>query len=437
MLTQPTIRRTLARWGAGVLMMIAGAALAHDIPNDVVVQAYVKPSAERLQLLVRVPLKAMIDVDYPKRGAGFLDLERAMPALREAAALWIADRVRIYEGDNALGPPTLVHSRVSLESDRSFESWDTALAHLRSPPLPGGTDLYWNQALLDVLFEYGIASERSEFSIHPRLERLGLRTQTVLRYVDPGGAVRVFEYHGDAGLVRLDPRWHHAALRFVESGFLHILGGVDHLLFLLCLVLPFRRLWPLFVIVTGFTVAHSITLAAAALGWAPRGLWFPPLVETLVAATILYMALENIVGAGARRRWILAFAFGLVHGLAFSFELQRTLQFAGEHLFTSLLAFNVGVELGQLLMLVIFVPMLTLFFRLVPERAGTIVVSAFVAHTAWHWMVERGETLSRFPLPQLDAASLAAGTRWLMVLVAAGALAWLASLFLQRRRNTR
>ena len=87
---------------------------------------------------------------------------------------------------------------------------------------------------------------------------------------------------------------------------------------------------------------------------------------------------------------MIAFGFGLVHGFGFSFALRETLQFAGSHLLTSLLSFNVGVELGQLLVLVLLVPALDLLFRyVVAERMGTIILSALVAHTAWHWMIER------------------------------------------------
>ena len=88
--------------------------------------------------------------------------------------------------------------------------------------------------------------------------------------------MRAFELVGDPGLVRLDPRWHQAALRFVALGFSHILDGTDHLLFLLCLVIPFRRSAPLVLIVTSFTVAHSVTLIASAFGFAPDAQWFPP-----------------------------------------------------------------------------------------------------------------------------------------------------------------
>jgi hypothetical protein len=294
-------------------------------------------------------------------------------------------------------------------------------------------ELYWNQQLLDVLFEYTIVSDASAFSIEPRLARLGLRVVTALQFLPPVGASRAFEFHGNPGLVRLDPRWFQAALRFVELGFLHILDGTDHLLFILCLVIPFRRLRPLILLVTSFTVAHSITLIASAFGLAPNALWFPPLIETLIAISIVYMALENIVGSNVQRRWMITFAFGLVHGFGFSFVLGETLQFAGSHLLTALLSFNIGVELGQLLVVLLLVPALDLLFRfVVPERIGTIILSALVAHTAWHWMTERAARLSQFPWPTLDVASVASAMRWLMLILVLGYAIWLINAALRR-----
>ena len=149
--------------------------------------------------------------------------------------------------------------RAALQSDKSFASYDEAIAHLTAPGLPEQTEFFWSQGLLDVLFEYPIHSDQSRFSIQPRLARLGIRTLTVLRFLPPGGGIRAFEFPGDPGLVQLDPRWHQAALQFVQLGFFHILDGADHLLFLVCLVIPFRRFRPLVAVVTAFTVAHSIT----------------------------------------------------------------------------------------------------------------------------------------------------------------------------------
>src|SRR5689334_1543098 len=410
------------------LLLLPMRACAHDIPNDVTVQMFVKPEGQHLHILVRVPLKAMRDIIFPQRGPGYLDIERTTPLLPGAAKLWIAGFFEVYEGGMLLPNPQVMETRISLPSDFSFSSYETALAHVTGPPLPDSTEVIWDQTLLDVLFDSPIQSERARFSIQPRFARLGLRVITVLRFVPPGGEVRAFEFDGDPGLVHLDPRWYQAALNFVHLGFLHILDGTDHLLFLFCLVIPFRRLRALIPVVTAFTVAHSLTLIASAYNLAPDFLWFPPLIETLIAMSIVYMALENIVGGiGVQRRWIITFGFGLVHGFGFSFALRQTMQFAGSHMLASLLSFNIGVELGQLLVLVLLIPCLHLFFRFaVAERMGTIILSALVAHTGWHWMIDRGERLRQFPFtwPVLTAAALASAMRGLMAIMIVGAVVW-------------
>ena len=410
--------------------------LLHEIPGDVTVQAIVKPEGRRLRLLVRVPLTAMQDMEFPLLGPGYLDVARAEGSLRDAAMRWIGDEVEVFENGTRLEGQELVAVMASIPSDKSFATYEDALAHVTGPRLPDETQLYWQQALLDILFEYPIDSDQSDFSIRPGLERLALRVVTVLRFLPPSGVVRAFQYNGDMGVVRLDPRWHQAALRFVELGFFHILDGIDHLLFLLCLVIPFRRMTPLVVIVTAFTVAHSITLIASAFGLAPDTLWFPPLVETLIAASILYMALENIVGQiGLHRRWAITLGFGLIHGFGFSFALRETLQFAGSHMLMSLLSFNVGVELGQLLVLVMMIPLLEILFRYgIAERMGTIILSALVAHTGWHWMTARGSTLIqyRFRWPAFDTTLLVNVLGWLLLIAVLGGAGWLVYGFLRR-----
>ncbi len=99
------------------------------------------------------------------------------------------------------------------------------------------------QALLDVLFEVPIASDQSDFSIDAQVAHLGIRTVTVLRFRAAGKPERAYQYSGSPGIVRLDPRWFQAAFRFIVLGFDHILDGLDHLLFLFCLVVPFRNFW--------------------------------------------------------------------------------------------------------------------------------------------------------------------------------------------------
>ena len=413
---------------AALLLGLPRGTFAHTIPSDVTLQAFVKPSGTHLYLLVRVPLKAMSDMEFPEREPGSLDLARVDPTLREGATRYVSDAIELYENDTRLLNPQILDTRVALESDRSFSSYEDALAHVTGPRLPNDTSVAWDQTLLDVLFDYPIHSDKSNFAIHPQVAGLGLRVVTVLRFLPPGGAIRAFEFLDDPGLVRLDPRWYQAAARFVDMGFLHILDGTDHLLFLFCLIIPFRRFRELIPVVTSFTVAHSITLLASAYNLGPSALWFPPLIEMLIALSIVYMALENIVGgATVHRRWIIAFGFGLVHGFGFSFALRQTLQFAGTHLLTSLLSFNLGVELGQLLILALLIPVLDLLFRyVVAERMGTIILSALVAHTAWHWMIDRWSVLRRyqFEWPALQAAPLATALRWMMLLVILAGLAW-------------
>jgi hypothetical protein len=90
-----------------------------------------------------------------------------------------------------------------------------------------------------------------------------------------------------------------------------------------------------------------------------------------------------------------------------------------------LLAFNAGIELGQLLVLVLLVPFLNLIVRSgMPERTGTIIVSALVAHTGWHWLLERGERLSKYPVPSWNSATVASAIRWLILLLIITAIIW-------------
>jgi hypothetical protein len=421
-------------WAFALLLAGAfGSAAAHDIPADVRINAFFKPDGNRLEWLIRMPLASLLDADVPLRGPGYLDMARADDAIRTGIKVWLTDNIDVYENGALLPKPRVAAALISLPSDKSFGSYDEAHAHVLGPPLANDLDLYWSQQLLDVLLEYPIGSDRSDFAVEMRVDRLGMAVTTALRFMPPGGAVRAFEFRGDPGIVNLDPRWHQAVLRFVVEGFWHILDGTDHLLFLACLVIPFRRLRPLIIIVTSFTVAHSITLLASAFGFAPDALWFPPLIETLIAVTIVFMALENIVGGNPGKRWIYAFAFGLVHGFGFSFALREQLQFAGDYLVTSLLGFNLGVEIGQLTVLLVLVPALELLFKyVVAERMGVIILSALVAHTGWHWMLDRGEQLSKYSFPKLDAAFFASLMRGMMAALILAAIVWLVSGLVRR-----
>jgi hypothetical protein len=412
---------------------VAPSAFPHVIPDDVTVQMFAKPEGGRLHLLVRVPFTALADIIFPARTDGDLDLPQVDGMLAGAAKTWISDWIDLYEEGALLPAPQVIETRVSLPYDTSFASYEEAWAHITGPRLPGSVQIFPDQAMLDVLFDYPIHSERSEFAIHSRLARLAVRVVTTLRFVPPGGThsevARIYGYQGDPGLFSLDPAWSEPVRRFVPLGFFQILKGTDYLLFLFCVALLFRRSLALIPFVAAFTAAHSMTLIASAYGFAPDTLWFPVLFETLIAASIVYMAFENIVaGTPVQYRWMIAFGFGLAYGFGFSFALRPALQFGGSHVLASILSFNIGVELGQLLILALLIPALNLLFRLgVPERVGTIFLAALAAHTGWHRMIDRARWLStsQFNWTAGNPALLAAAQRWLIATLILAGLAYL------------
>ena len=425
-----TIRRA-ARRGAAALLLTTVLVLtlqstptAHDIPSGVIMHAFVKPEGDRLHLVVRIPLVLLADMNLPQRGPGYLALASLDPVL-EATIGETAAWINLYE-DGRLLATVGGEARVSVPTNRSFSTYEEAIAHIGGPKLPVETNMFWNQGLFDAHLEYPIKSDRSAFAMDVLTSfGIGDGFETTVRFMPPGGPDRTYELIGQSGRVNLDPRWHQAAWVFVKAGFFHLLDGVDHLLFLLCLVIPFRRFRPLLLIVIAFTVAHSITLILSAYQLGPTGAWFPPVVETLIAASIVYLALENIIAANLQRRWLTAFVFGLVYGFGFSFGLRETLQFAGSHLLVSLLSFNVGIELGQILTLALVVPALALLFRrLVAERLGTIILSLLVVHSGWHWMAARVDYLYQLGLLRPDGILVAMLVRWIVPLMLAGGAIW-------------
>jgi len=427
--------RLAAAWVTALLVSAPSGAAAHDIPNDVTVYAFLKPEGQWLKLLVRVPLTALIDVDWPRRGVDRLDLPRATPFLTDAATLWLADNVTVYEGDMALTYPRVERVRASLFSDRSFDSYEHALATLIGPRLGDDEDVSLKSGFLDTLFAYTIQSDRSRFSVEPRFGRLGIRAATVLRALLPDGTMRVFDVTGNPGIIRLDPTSTQVAGRFARLGWNLVFQNTTALLFLALLVVPFGRLAfsrsaDLIGTVAAFTAAYSIPFVASGYDITPDALWFPPLIDTLATASIVYVAVENIAGINMPRRWLVALVLGFVHGLGLALGARPWLQFAGGYRLVALVSSNVGIEIGQLVMLAVLVPSLWLLFRVVvSERVGTIVLSALVAHSAWHGMLDRGRVLSRYQLswPELTPSFLARVLRWMMVVVAVAGVVWLAN----------
>ena len=199
-------------------------------------------------------------------------------------------------------------------------------------------------------------------------------------------------------------------ITYVREGVWHIWIGFDHVLFLLALLLPavWRReakrwiavprfapaFWEVFRVVTAFTVAHSITLSLAALDV----IALPSrLVESVIAASVLFAALNNLFPLVSDRRWLMAFCFGLIHGFGFASVLSD-LGLPRDALVSSLLGFNVGVELGQLAIVLVFLPLSyalrnTKFYARVVFTGGSVAVAIM----AGLWLAERALNLKLMP----------------------------------------
>jgi hypothetical protein len=235
-----------------------------------------------------------------------------------------------------------------------------------------------------------------------------LRGQTVgisgLESTMTDALVRIVFRDGSAWVRRLTPQqpaatipplqsgWSVAAL-YLKLGVEHILLGIDHLLFVLGLLIITRGTWLLVKTVTAFTVAHSLTLALATLGY----VHVPPApVEALIAMSIVFVAVEIVrmhqgrAGLTARAPWLVAFAFGLLHGLGFAGALSEVGLPAG-HIPTALLFFNIGVEIGQLAFIaaVLGLMAVTRSIRLTRPRWADLAVPYAVGSIAMFWVIER------------------------------------------------
>jgi hypothetical protein len=174
-------------------------------------------------------------------------------------------------------------------------------------------------------------------------------------------------------------------VRFVELGIHHILGGYDHVLFVVALLLSTASLFGIFTVLSLFTLAHSLTLAAALLGIAQFN---PRIVEPLIALSIAYVAAENLLPGRSRFRLPVVFGFGLMHGMGFAGALQITgVQSWG--LALPLLSFNLGIEVGQGLLVLLVFPLLMLLRRLSCSRLLHGLAQGAISACGLFWYFER------------------------------------------------
>ncbi len=181
---------------------------------------------------------------------------------------------------------------------------------------------------------------------------------------------------------------------FTVLGVEHIFEGYDHILFLLALIVVGGRLMYLVKIVSAFTLAHSITLILAALEWVSLP---GKLIEAGIALSIAYVAAENLWLRRADHRWILTFCFGLVHGFGFA-NVLRELGLPSKGLVASLLAFNVGVEIGQVVIVAVLFPLILWLARRAYQRQVVVGVSVVILLFGLGWFIDRVFELDFMPI---------------------------------------
>lgn len=235
----------------------------------------------------------------------------------------------------------------------------------------------------EVVFRAPLAGFRN-ITLHCDLLRDVVAAHQTLAKITAGAEVLDFVFqNGRDFQVNARPPAFQTFLQFLRMGIMHIFTGYDHIAFLLGIVLIGGSFSTILKVVTSFTVAHSITLALAAL----RIVQLPSrLVESGIALSIIYIALENLFFTKFDRRWMITFFFGLVHGFGFAAALEE-LHLSRHLLATALFSFNVGVETGQLCIVALLVPVLLYTARM---RFNTMVVKVcstiiFFLGSFWLW----------------------------------------------------
>lgn len=278
--------------------------------------------------------------------------------------------------------------------------------------------LYVGDSVVDVILHFPINGSVDAYSLSSSLDP-GLPGQEdtanlVLDYA-PGGT-QVFRARGLLNEpIMISRSVMSAVITFVEEGVRHILEGLDHVLFVVCLVLGATQLKSLIWRVTGFTIGHSVTLSAGFFGFVPSGAWFVPTVEMGIALTIIYAAVIAVMPQSDQHKsergmFFVTCAIGLLHGLGFSFVLHKILRVDSPDIWQSLLAFNIGVEFGQLAIILVTWPLFRFIERL-NSRAWNVTrwgVAVGCAAIATFWTGERAINL----MTDMRQSSVEYGSIW-------------------------
>lgn len=264
---------------------------------------------------------------------------------------------------------------------------------------PTNNSVYVGDAVVDVVLVYRTNSSINSYALSMNLDPgLPGQNDTANLIMDhaPGGT-KIFRARGLlADPITISRSIWAAVQTFLWEGVRHILEGLDHVLFVICLVLGANSFGSLAWRITGFSLGHSITLTSGFFGFVPSGSWFIPTVETGIALSIIYAAAVAVFPGSStihreRNLFFVTVSIGLLHGLGFSFVLREILQINSPDIWQSLAAFNVGVELGQLLIVIFVWPLFLLirYFNCSLWRVSRWGIAAGCATVALFWAGER------------------------------------------------
>ena len=367
---------SLGRWFglAAILLIHARPGAAHEINTSYSVVS-VRSDSVRLILSIDEADLIRLDPQIDVNGDGLLYRDEVRGG-GEAMALKLQDRLST-EVDGEPHTPEMLSAAPEVDVDGNLFLrivYDVPLAD--EPPATLVLDLekFLQAPLLDEhknLVRVFVASDQPE----------------LLAVLSASSPVGRFQLREEVDLLA-------QVMHFVWLGVEHIFIGYDHIMFLAALIVIGSRLGPLVKIVSAFTVAHSITLILAALEIVSLPTRW---VEAGIALSIAYVALENFWIRGASHRWMLTFAFGFVHGFGFA-NVLRDLGLPLQGLVPSLLAFNVGVEIGQVVIVAILLPGILWAAKHGHQQRLVQVASAVILLFGVGWFVERVFDLSYMPI---------------------------------------
>ena len=325
-------------------------------------------------------------------GIGYWQVEIGPDSLRSIISISLLDLNFVPEldsdGDELVEYEEVIRHRSGIES-RLLEHFQVLISETGEPPQVREFQVLESGDII-LEFEYPVPETLQQLELRSTFTQLTDSDHRIFCKLEWNGKVRqyLFDIYNSRYIIELDEGssgTFQQMGRFVVLGVEHIFTGYDHLAFLLALILLGGSLQSLIGVVSSFTIAHSVTLSLATLDV----LVFPTeFVESAIALSICYIALENIFVEKTSGRWKITFFFGLIHGFGFSTVL-REMNLPSTGLLTSLFSFNLGVEIGQVVIIAMVCPLVFFLARQTWHKVAVTVTSALIGGLGLVWFVDR------------------------------------------------